>query len=152
MDYTTNYQLPVWAETDRILRTDFNDMTEKIETSFSSHDTALETMQANVDKKGNCQIYITSYVGAGQSGSSHSLSFTFPARPILVLVTRGNDLPRMLLMRDHRKAKSSHSSDVATVTWPNTGSGVSWYAASPAGQMDESGKSYYVFTLLDASF
>ena len=152
MDYTTNYQLPVWAETDRILRTDFNDMTEKIETSFSSHDTALETMQANVDKKGNCQIYITSYVGAGQSGSSHSLSFTFPARPILVLVTRGNDLPRMLLMRDHRKAKSSHSSDVATVTWPNTGSGVSWYASVKKKKSENTRKSSYFFAPRAGSF
>ena len=74
MDYTTNYQLPVWAETDRILRTDFNDMTEKIEEAFSSHDTTLETIQTNaaatscvLTQKGNCKTFLTSYVGTGNA-------------------------------------------------------------------------------------
>ena len=31
MNYTTNYHLPQWVETDRILRTDFNDMASAID-------------------------------------------------------------------------------------------------------------------------
>ena len=35
MDYTQNYQLPTWVETDRILRTDFNDMTDKLDAALA---------------------------------------------------------------------------------------------------------------------
>ena len=35
MDYTANYQLPVWAETDRILMDDFNDLTETIDEALT---------------------------------------------------------------------------------------------------------------------
>ena len=35
MDYTANYQLPQWVETDRILRTDFNSMTSAIDAALA---------------------------------------------------------------------------------------------------------------------
>ena len=70
MDYTTNYQLPVWAETDRILRTDFNDAYEKI-------DSALSNFAANH----NCYIYDANFTGDG----STSQTFYFTHTPMLVI-------------------------------------------------------------------
>ena len=34
MNYTENYQLPQWEETDRVLRTDFNDSNSKIDAAL----------------------------------------------------------------------------------------------------------------------
>ena len=47
MEYTTNYQLPVWAETDRILRTDFNDAFDTIEDALSQHYSTLDTLETD---------------------------------------------------------------------------------------------------------
>ena len=45
MDYTANYQLPVWAETDRILMDDFNDMTETIDQALAGKVGTMEHIQ-----------------------------------------------------------------------------------------------------------
>ena len=67
MKQTTNYQLPQWEETDRIMMQDFNDMTAKI-------DAALPRWR------------LYSYVGKGTYGSNNPCRLTFPERPLLVLL------------------------------------------------------------------
>ena len=64
MNYTQNYQLPQWVETDRILMEDFNDAFDTIESAMSGF--------------GNCQVYTTSYVGTNRFGSSDRNTLTFP--------------------------------------------------------------------------
>ena len=93
MDYTTNYQLPVWAETDRILMEDFNDSYEKIENALSglrddvdANTSGLSANTTGLAAKGNCQLYHTSYVGTG----TLNCSFTVPGNPIAVFAMGGS--------------------------------------------------------------
>ena len=57
MDYTANYQLPQWVDSDRILRTDFNSMTSAIDAALKTNadglaaETAART--AALSEKGN---------------------------------------------------------------------------------------------------
>ena len=84
MNYTQNYQLPQWVETDRILMEDFND-------AFSALDTALSGHDGDLAEKGNCQIITGSYVGTGAS----TMTLTFPAKPLLVLIGYESASPRI---------------------------------------------------------
>ena len=90
MDYTANYQLPVWAETDRILRTDFNDAFDTIEDALSQHDSTLDTLETDVAAattglaaKGNCQLYLTTYMGTGTT--SYTLALPGQAAFLMVI-------------------------------------------------------------------
>ena len=67
MNYTANYQLNQWEETDRILRTDFNADNAKIDAAIAAR---------------SCQFYMATYTGTG----SGTLTFTFPHKPMLVVV------------------------------------------------------------------
>ena len=64
---TEHYELNQWLATDQVLRTDFNADNAKIDGLLAAR---------------NCQIYMTTYTGTG----SGILSFTFPHRPMLVVV------------------------------------------------------------------
>ena len=92
MDYTTNYQLPVWAETDRILMDDFNDMTGTLEEALSGLrddvDANTSGLSANTTAHagfGNCQLYLLSYTGTGTS----NCSFSVPGNPIAFMALGG---------------------------------------------------------------
>ena len=37
MDYTANYQLPQWVDSDRILRTDFNSAYQKLDAALKTN-------------------------------------------------------------------------------------------------------------------
>ena len=48
MRQTTNYQLPSWDSDDRILRTDFNDLTEKVDTALAEKLGAVQIIKTIV--------------------------------------------------------------------------------------------------------
>ena len=61
MNYTTNYHLPQWVETDRILMDDFNDMTSAIDAALktnadglSANSAAIAANDAQHSGFGNC--------------------------------------------------------------------------------------------------
>ena len=90
---TTNYQLNQWEPTDQVLRTDFNADNAKLDTALKNQADSLTTLTAAVSSntsalngKGNCQVYSTSYAGAGTSSCSVSL----PGYPMFVMVSGGN--------------------------------------------------------------
>lgn len=107
MRQTTNYKLPSWDSDDRILRTDFNDLTDKTDKALnanaqaisgetaarasaiaaeaSARTSAVAELTAAMALKGNCQIYHTSYVGDG----TRIRTMTFPGKPLLVVVQGG---------------------------------------------------------------
>ena len=64
---TEYYELNQWLPTDQVLRTDFNADNAKIDAAIAAR---------------NCQLYMTTYTGVG----SGTLSFTFPHKPMLVVV------------------------------------------------------------------
>ena len=119
MNYTQNYQLPQWVETDRILMEDFNDAFDTIESAMSGF--------------GNCKIVTGSYVGTGAVNKT----LTFPGNPLVVMIHAVNDSPDFCLMM--RNCESFHTeSDLSTsergaihakckATW--TENSVSWYLA-----------------------
>ena len=152
MDYTTNYQLPVWAETDRILRTDFNGMTEKIEEAFSSHDTTLETIQTNaaatsttLAQKGNCKTYLASYVGTGNAQGTRPISF--PGKPFLVILLDAARYECYPLPYGALQTHGSRNTLLAGVSW--SGNLLNLPMASGQAEVNEQGRLYQIFALLE---
>ena len=74
MEYTQNYQLPLWDKEDAVIRTDFNENNQKI-------DAALK-----IAAEGNCKIAAGSYVGTGAYGADNPNTLTFAFEPKLVLI------------------------------------------------------------------
>ena len=145
MEQTSNYQLNQWAESDRILRTDFNSDNAKIEA-------ALADLTEAVAGCGNCQIVYGSYAGAGNYGSTHPNSLTFSGQPLLVLV---------LDDRLGAIAALVHGAPCATLMYPRdniremdliwSGNSVSWNSDSTINQMNASGRLYYYIAFMAKS-
>ena len=55
MRQTTNYQLPSWDSDDRILRTDFNDLTEKTDTALADNAAAIAA-EAEARRAGDFRV------------------------------------------------------------------------------------------------
>ena len=141
MTYTTNYQLPQWVKSDRIMMDDFNDANTKIDAALKSQADALDTLTGQLTEKGNCRITYTTYQGTGQYGQSNPTTLTFTqGEPDLVLVM--DFYGHSILMR--RGCSSAVNGDsLLFVTWST--SGVSWYSSmNGSSQMSSSG-TYYVF-------
>ena len=75
MEYTQNYQLPLWDKEDAVLRTDFNENNQKIDAALAS-----------LALRRNCTLTITSYVGTGEYGAENPTVITFTKRPTLAFV------------------------------------------------------------------
>ena len=61
MNYTENYHLPQWDETDRIMRTDFNQMCADIESGIGM----VEAKADEAFKPGKLPYVVGSYTGNG---------------------------------------------------------------------------------------
>ena len=85
MNYTTNYHLPQWVETDRIMMEDFNQAMADIDESLSQTYTT-ERRPANL-----YQVVLNSSYSAGDT------LYTFPEKPSFVLVMGYNGF---VLLRD----------------------------------------------------
>ena len=73
MNYTTNYHLPQWVESDRILMEDFNDAMETIDEGLTE-----------AYRPDNLPFVIGSYYGTGEASST---TITLGFRPSLVIVS-----------------------------------------------------------------
>ena len=141
MNYTTNYQLPVWAETDRILRTDFND-------AFGTIDTAMGGF-------GNCQIVYGTYTGTGQYSGSSSNTLTFNGQPLLVLVAHFYGEGNTFMVRDadrtymYSKTVLQANMDRIILDW-ETPNAVSWWSYDAQQQLNIQGDPYYYVALIAA--
>ena len=139
MNHTTNYQLSQWSRTDQVLMEDFNADNAKLDAALKTHDTALAGLTAAAPHWGNCQIYTTTYTGTGQYGEEHPSTLTFPKKPLLVMITDCGYMPRCFLpFNDYY----SYSGTYVTINW--SGNTVTWFATSTDGQMNYTGRTYYV--------
>ena len=147
MEYTTNYQLPQWVDADRILRTDFNDSYQKIETALSGLQTEVDANTAAHAAFGNCRIYHSSYVGAG--GDS-TVSITFPAQPMVMVVADPIEGYLMLAVYGMKDVYGYQRVLLGnTLTW--SGSTVSWFGGGiPVEHLNMNGRTYQVYALLAA--
>lgn len=169
MRQTTNYKLPSWDSDDRILRTDFNDLTDKtdkalnanaqaisdeisaresaISTEAEARTGAVATLTAKLEEKGNCIVSYVTYRGDGNG--SHTL--TFSHRPILVVIMQDNVLFVAVQGSPAALSRNAGTSGGAkpTLTW--SGNSVSWTGSSSSSlTCDDSGVTYHVAALLEA--
>ena len=123
MTYTTNYQLPQWVKSDRIMMDDFNDANTKIDAALKSHDDSFAALEAALALKGNCTIQLSTYTGTGSHGETAPNSLTFAAVPSLVLLL-SDEGRTMLFFGGISRACNDHGA--CTVSW--AGTTVSWFA------------------------
>ena len=158
MNYTQHYQLPQWVETDRILMDDFNDMTSAIDAALKTNadglaaETAART--AGDAAKGNCQLYLTSYVGTGGAGAGSPCTLTFPGEVHLVLISGGTENSwgamaqknGVLIRGGHLFIPMVSNSLTWPAAWSADGKTVSWYCVNSdaAGQLNAAGVTYTV--------
>ena len=117
----------------------------------------VDNIKVAVDKCGNCEIYTTSYVGTGTSGSSTPNTLTFPKAPVLVLIHGGRsnawgvyaEKMALLLRGSHIFVPMVNNSNLWPTTWSADGKTVSWYAvnATADDQINASGSTYTVIAL-----
>lgn len=173
--YTQHYQLNVWDPEDAVLRSDFNADNAKIDAAIqaeasarialegqvaqkasssalsseaSTRASAISSLNSQVAKKGNCQIYFSSYVGDGKS----SRTLTFPKKPIMVFVMGDNIILRAIQGAPYAMCKTSGEAGAAcSATW--SGSSLTWSnsAANVTYICNQSGTTHYVVALIDAS-
>ena len=136
MNQTQNYQLSQWESTDRILMSDFNGDNTKI-------DAALKALDDELNTKGNCQIWTTSYVGNGNYGSTQS-SLTFDKKPLLVYVIGSSTFG--LFTAETSVIGTENGVSYISSSWDeNT---LSWFAGDEDRQLNASGTTYIVIALL----
>ena len=164
MNDATHYQLPWWVETDRILRTDFNDSYQKLDDALggiqSEVDANARSATAALAAKGNCQLYTASYVGTGGYGSASPTVLTFPKAPLLVLVSGGTENSwgvgarkvGLISQGGHLFLLMMSNTGTWPTTWSADGRTVSWYAvnADADRQFNAAGVTYHVAALLPA--
>lgn len=164
MEQTTNYQLPQWEATDRILMEDFNGNNAKIDAAIkaeaearaaadTAEATARQALAGQVAKLGNCQLWTTSYTGTEEYGVDNPTTLTFPKKPILAIIESGAGKPTFLFPRDGWMY-NNESQWLNHLSW--SGNTASWYIdshtqASGSRQLNGKGITYYVTALLDMS-
>ena len=132
MNYTENYQLPQWVETDRIMMDDFNEA------------------MARVDQDcGNCRIVYGSYVGTGESRSAHPNTIITGFPPALVMISGGSFTVAFNRGNTRINAYTGSRGEPQVITWMENG--ISWYVSSgtgsPSEQLNEEGVTYYYVAL-----
>ena len=146
MENTQYYQLSLWNQDDRILMDTFNGNNAKLDAALQAAAEAREGLAETVAQRGNCQVQFQTYTGTG-SGSN---SFTFPHKPLLVVVFGDNTY--FFALQGYYRATcwtSGGRMDTATVTWD--GKAVSWSADSAGSQCNTSGKAYNMLVVMDVN-
>lgn len=95
-------------------------------------------------KTSNCQLYATSYLGAGKFGENGPNSITLPHKPFVVFLEAGTFLYAPLQGRRHLHRVGSTYLDI---TW--SGNILSWYSSTALAQANENGIRYPVLALLE---
>ena len=154
-NYTTNYQLNQWEAGDQVLRTDFNQDNQKIDGALKINAEAIETLEAEVITKGNCQIYTASYVGNGGCGPESPTSVTMPVAPLLAAVVEqetdgsgdGGSCGILVggghLITGGGTCATTWSADHKTASWHT-------YTGIPANQLNMLNRTYRLYILAAA--
>lgn len=159
-NYTEHYGLCQWETTDQVLREEFNQDNEKVDTVLNTLYEKNAVLEEYIQKCGNCQIYTTSYAGTGGSGEGSPNSLTFPEVPLLVLISggQGNSWGVMakktaiIIQGGHFTAFDVNNSITWPTIWSTDQKTVSWYSVNSDanGQFNATGVSYTVVALLTA--
>lgn len=140
MKQTTNYQLPSWDSEDRILRTDFNTLTEKVDTALAEN--ALQLAQ-----KGDCQFYYHTYTGTGASGP---ITFQFPKRPLFVVIQGSSSFMCAINGNNIVYGNMINTRFLTPVTWDETCMVLGTSEYSDLYCSNATNTEYQIFAVLDA--
>ena len=86
MNHTTNYHLPQWVETDRIMMGDFNQMCSDIDEGIAEAKEAADAAQQEAEEKG---FVVGSYTGNGAAQYDSGQLIELGFRPRFVIITQG---------------------------------------------------------------
>ena len=165
MEQTANCHLSQWKGEDRILVEDFNADNAKVDAALKAEaevrrtadeaetrarTAAVSSLSAALGKRGNCQLYITSYVGDGKYGASFPpRSITFPSQPQVVFISEMEGLPYAILIRGMKASRPNGYAQSTLVNAVWEGNTFSWYSYHDVqSAMNQEGKTYYLAALL----
>ena len=139
MEYTKNYQLPQWVETDRIQMQDFNNMAAKI-------DSALGKQAKTLLGLGKCRVELLTYTGTGKCGADNPNRLTFSGVPKLLIIIGDRDFAMGVGGAQNGPAVMSSGAYAhnTTISYTWKGNVVEYYCSVVDGQMNSSGRTYYV--------
>ena len=147
-NYTTNYQLNQWEAGDQVLRTEFNQDNQKIDTALAGLAGQNSILETALAQKGNCRIELITYTGDGTYGSGHPKTLTFSAVPKAVIIVgyhaiaflQGGSTTNTMVCSGEGNI-DAHMSDLY-ITW--TGNQVRFYANYAIANLNQSGWDYWV--------
>ena len=151
MNYTQNYHLPQWVESDRVLMEDFNDACVTLENTLTDHGQTLDTLQAADAANtaahahfGNCQLYLLSYVGTGGS----SCAFSVPGNPVMAMALGASQA--IWGMRGLSSGASFFGGDSCLISVSLTQGAVSWTSSlANQGACNSQGFPFVLLVLLE---
>ena len=172
--HTANYRLCQWEEDDAVRRIDFNENNLKIDGAIKGVDQRVDSLSAAVsgkasaaalnslsatvsgqastlNRKGNCQISLSTYTGTG--GESNTI--TFSRRPAAVFVT---GYGAQMFTVQGNSSVLSHGAGGSSANIAAAWSGNSVTFTFLSGQFDKTNaicnaanRTYYVIALFDLS-
>ena len=83
MNYTENYHLPQWEETDRIMRTDFNQMCADMEAGLTANREAADAGIAEA----KTEAAKLPYVVGSYTGTNYEMTFDIGFRPSFLIIS-----------------------------------------------------------------
>lgn len=87
MNYTEKYHLPQWEETDRVMRTDFNQMCVDMERGLDGNNTKIEQVREEAAAAKKTALTYRSYVVGNYVGNGGTQSINVGFRPSFVIVS-----------------------------------------------------------------
>ena len=167
---TPNYQLSQWERSDKVQMEDFNADNAKIDaalvalTARVSQKAEQSALKAEADARAaaitslsqsrNCQAVVITYTGTGTAGDNHPNTFTFDHKPMFIHVGggAGDEYSGFSAARGQGAiyCHRGRQSEYIRITW--YGNTVSWRENaynSPEYQMNTTGKTYYLFAVLE---
>ena len=126
MNHTTNYQLSQWESTDRILMSDFNSDNAKLDAALGTLAQTVTGHTTALAQKGNCRIEYQTYTGNIVTARYGDTSVT-------------------------SAYSTSSGSGISSINATWSGSTLSFFANTAAGQLNVNGRTYWAlaFYLLD---
>ena len=98
MEYTTNYHLPQWVESDRIMMGDFNEAMSNLEGGITTAQEAADAAQSAADNAQNTADTIAGnaysptnkpYVVGSYIGTGQQMTITLGFRPSFLIINGG---------------------------------------------------------------
>ena len=155
-NYTTNYQLNQWEARDQVLRTEFNQDNQKIDTALAANAEAIAAevvartaLAETVAGKGNCQLHYSAYTGNGNT----SRTFTFSGPPRFLCIMGGGSDYFLLAVQGapFSVCYGNGTKDYGTPSW--SGNSVTITVVDDYRTdfiCNASGKSYFLIALTEA--